>query len=620
MANIQKAMASVDASLQRNAFDLSERHLFSAKVGQLLPVYNKQVVPGDYFEIDPVTFLRTMPINTASFARMRQHLEFFFVPYSQLWHDFPQMKYQRLDATRNKWLGGTGTGAPVLSTMSPYISLEDLYANALAQPSRAVDGVAGEHSIPEGQFRDPFGFDRVQNHVRLLDLLGYGSLRNMVTNAYDNNETRISNVPQTPYSSQHVTLWPLLAYQKIYNDYYRNPLFDTPLSPFMFNLDDVPHSEQNYDVQIVRGGSHGVYNTAIVNMMQLRYRGWKKDYFTGMFPDAQFGDVSMVNGTSVFKMRATEENGLSYLLTTGADDSSNGTVYANRNGSYQAQYIAGGISAYDIRRAELMQVWKEKTMRAGYRTQAQQEAHFGVKSRYIADEHVDVIGGVSSVIDINEVVSTSNDKTGMESANDGLGALAGKGISLSNGNKIRYKVKDDGIIMAIFSIVPESEYAAFGLQRDHTRIDPFDYYTPAFQNVGFQPISKSDVSILGVGYQGQIDRVIGYAPPFYDMKLGIDKVHGEFIPDVTLSEPSDPTSGWMPQNVNGGSLTAFNIARRDAFANSGTINFFYVNPHVTDSIFQVAADSYDTSDGFICNMYLDIKAVRPMSVLGLLNI
>ena len=127
MANIQKQMHDVSASLESNSFDLSERHLFSAKVGQCLPVYNKQVVPGDYFEIDPIAFLRTQRVNTASYARMRQHLDFFFVPYCQLFHQFGQMKYQRQDPISSA-NPNFSNGAP---KNSPFISLGALYRNIL---------------------------------------------------------------------------------------------------------------------------------------------------------------------------------------------------------------------------------------------------------------------------------------------------------------------------------------------------------------------------------------------------------------------------------------------------------------------------------------------------------
>lgn len=244
---------------------------------------------------------------------------------------------------------------------------------------------------------------------------------------------------------------------------------------------------------------------------------------------------------------------------------------------------------------------KEKTLRAGYRSESQQMAHFGVRSRYIADEHVEYLGGVSQLIDINEVVSTSI--SGVDGRDNGLGQIGGKGVSLNSGNKIKFNAKDDGVIMVIFSVLPESDYPAFGVAKEHTRIDPFDYFTPGLQNLGFSAVGGDELLVNSVPR--------GYAPPYYDMKMGIDKVHGEFIP-VSIITPASVTG----INRNRGSLSFFDCARKNY---DMSLNFFYVDPHVTDSIFQVAADSSDMSDPFMVNMYLDIKAVRPMSVLGLPN-
>lgn len=205
-------MTDVQANLDSHAFDLSERHLFTAKAGQLLPVYNKQVVPGDYFEIDPLAFIRTMPLNTAAYARMRQHIDVFFVPYVQLWHQFPQFKYQREDPVSATFQHGK---------VSPYMNLYDLYKNVLCDVSKL----------------DNFGFKDILNRIRLCDLLGYGSLRNSVS--YDDGGVITVGDVASVLTDKHVTMWPWLAYQKIYNDYYRNQFFDVAVNATNFNVDDV---------------------------------------------------------------------------------------------------------------------------------------------------------------------------------------------------------------------------------------------------------------------------------------------------------------------------------------------------------------------------------------------
>lgn len=600
--DVAKQMRDVRADLETHSYDLSERHLFSCKAGQELPVYNKQVVPGDYFEIDPVAFLRTQRLNKPAYARMRQHIDFFFVPYWQLYHNFDQMKYQRHDPVSASTSLNQG-----LPKMSPYMTLQDLYAQVLR-----INGQQVNWDV------DEFGMNKVQNSVRLCDLLGYGNLSPCVQKTDTPFHVKRPSAVPDGYADKHVTIWPWLAYQKIHKDYYRNKWYDVNVNAADFNVDDIPCTTlANADIVSHRIGQHvHEYFADFEGIFKLRYRQWKRDYFTGLFPDKQFGDVSMVVGSSPLKLNySSTTNDAALNVNKNLGDHA-GQVF----GSSEFLSVTGGISALDIRRAELLQIWKEKTLRAGASTIAQQIAHFGVESEYIPDNHVKHLGGYSELINISEVVSTSLDNTGI-SGSDGLGELGGKATSLANGNKIRFKAKDDGIIMAIYSILPESEYPSYGLQPEHQRVDPFDYFTPAFQNLGFTAVMKSNLDIVSNPTNDSSvfeNPVVGYAPPYYDMKTGIDRVHGEFCPPMDHYDPAD-YDWWDLFNTDGGSLQAFDTARRDMSYFINTIPFFYVDPHCVDSIFAFNADSNPDTDEFFVNLFLDIKANRPISVLGLPN-
>ena len=85
MANVMN-MKQVKNNVSRDGFDLSKKVNFTAKAGELLPVYCKEVIPGDKVTIDLSSFTRTMPVNTAAFARIREYYDFFFVPFSHLWN------------------------------------------------------------------------------------------------------------------------------------------------------------------------------------------------------------------------------------------------------------------------------------------------------------------------------------------------------------------------------------------------------------------------------------------------------------------------------------------------------------------------------------------------------
>lgn len=81
---------SSQVHLQRNAFDLSHSDVFSIAPGMLLPIHVSEVNPNEHFVISPANYVRTMPLNSAAFTRLKQHIEFYFVPMRTLCRQFNQ--------------------------------------------------------------------------------------------------------------------------------------------------------------------------------------------------------------------------------------------------------------------------------------------------------------------------------------------------------------------------------------------------------------------------------------------------------------------------------------------------------------------------------------------------
>ena len=100
MANVM-SLKKLKNNTSRNGFDLSKRNIFSAKVGELLPVYCKEIIPGDKFKINVKSFTRTMPVNTAAYTRIKEYYDWFFVPTNLLWNKFNTWVTQMTDNTQH---------------------------------------------------------------------------------------------------------------------------------------------------------------------------------------------------------------------------------------------------------------------------------------------------------------------------------------------------------------------------------------------------------------------------------------------------------------------------------------------------------------------------------------
>ena len=236
---------------ERNAFDLSHNDVFSCAPGMLLPISCTEVLPNEHFEINPQIFLRTMPLNSAAFVRMRQHVEFFFVPMRVLCRQF------------NQFVVGTKYSISALDQLNNYDG---------TLPHLSLADIRSWMSTSTGY--DAFRIKTGVGATRLLDLLGYGfsSVRSVTKDNYP-DAYKASDVTD-PQKSPEVSPFRLAAYQKVYQDFYRNPYWEAPDAQ-AFNFDDF------------FGMSLSKSTARLDKLFQIRYRNWSKDFFTCVQPGFQ---------------------------------------------------------------------------------------------------------------------------------------------------------------------------------------------------------------------------------------------------------------------------------------------------------------------------------------------
>lgn len=129
MANKVLGMHRLKNKVNRNAFDLSHRHMFTAQIGELLPVFSQWVNPNETFKIGYNGKTRTAALNTDAFTRIRENIQYYFVPFQSLWKYFEQQvnNMTKGDAGQNiSKFASSSTEASKISTSMPYISYVDL--------------------------------------------------------------------------------------------------------------------------------------------------------------------------------------------------------------------------------------------------------------------------------------------------------------------------------------------------------------------------------------------------------------------------------------------------------------------------------------------------------------
>ena len=81
-------LSELQNHVHRAGFDISSKNVFSAKCGELLPVYWDLGLPGCTYDIDIQYFTRTRPVQTAAYTRIREYFDFYAVPIDLLWKSF----------------------------------------------------------------------------------------------------------------------------------------------------------------------------------------------------------------------------------------------------------------------------------------------------------------------------------------------------------------------------------------------------------------------------------------------------------------------------------------------------------------------------------------------------
>ena len=197
---------------------------------------------------------------------------------------------------------------------------------------------------------DDAGFPYVYGASKVLDMLGYGSFlassntaKAAITKAYlGKDKVDDADNPLVYSVSQTVNLLPLLAYQKIYYDFFSESQWEK-------------HLAYSYNVDYWDGKSQ---LTLAPEMLQLRYANYPKDYFMGILPNSQYGSVSVLQSLRADGASNAVYSGRYPSLSGGTNsllnNPSNSTVISTSpvDSSPRNVYVNSDLSALSIRAAE----------------------------------------------------------------------------------------------------------------------------------------------------------------------------------------------------------------------------------------------------------------------------
>ena len=621
----------------RNSFDLSHRNMFTAKVGELLPCFVQELNPGDSVKVTSSYFTRTAPLQSNAFTRLRENVQYFFVPYSALWKYFDS---QVLNMTKNanggdiSRIASSLVGNQKVTTQMPCVNYKTLHAYLLKFINRTSVG-------SDGGFGNEFiaGCYRHAETAKLLQLLGYGNFpeqfANFKVNNDKDNKSGLNFHDVTYKNSPYLSIFRLLAYHKICNDHYMyrqwqpynaslcNVDYLTPNSSSLLSIDDALLSIPDDNLKADK-----------MNLLDMRFSNLPLDYFSGVLPTSQFGSESVVNlnlGSASGSANISGNTSSDVGRWTGTDVSTGSTLHVGSPTShvdvfdssgnsltYQHNHsfsgtatintsLSGDLSIIALRNALAAQRYKEIQLANDVDFQSQVEAHFGIKP-HDKDENSLFIGGSSSMININEQINqnlSGDNKATYGAAPQGNGAAS-----------IKFTAKTYGVVLGIYRCTPVLDFAHIGIDRTLFKTDASDFVIPEMDSIGMQQTFRCEVAAPSPyndefhsfrtvdGSTPDMSETYGYAPRYAEYKTSYDRYNGAFCHSL---------KSWVT-GLN------FAVAENNAADTWRSINataMFRCRPDIVKNLFVVSSTNNADDDQLYVGMVNMCYATRNLSRYGL---
>lgn len=563
-------------AVHRSSFDLSSKKLFTAKVGEILPCYWQIAIPGTKYRISSDWFTRTVPVNTAAYTRIKEYYDFYAVPLRLISRALPQAFTQMTD-----YMTSAASNTANTETLT---SVPNTTLNVLSLSLATING---------SDVFDDAGLPYVYGASKVLDMLGYGSFlsssnpaKAVITKAYLGID-KVDDVdnPLVYSASQTVNLLPLLAYQKIYYDFFSESQWEKHLA-YAYNVDYWDGKSQL---------------NLTPEMLQLRYANYPKDYFMGVLPNSQYGSVAFLQpldssfASNVVLARATDGISNSSVRNLSSGNTVQ-TTSSNSTNSDRLLRVNTDLSAFSIRAAEYLQRWKEVVQFSSKDYSDQMAAQFGIKAPEYMGNHAHYIGGWSNVININEVLNTNLE------ADNSQAVIAGKGVGSMSGHTLNYDCgAEHQVIMCVYHAVPMVDWNLTGQNPQLTVTSITDFPQPAFDQLGMQPVPALN---LQNNPGRKVSGPLGYNLRYWQWKTNIDTVHAAFRSGMAYQSWVAPIDGW------------------DVLTSSGQWSYqsMKVRPQQLNSIFEPQVSGQNCSvayDQLLCNVNFQVYAVQNLDRNGL---
>ena len=454
--------------------NLSCDHITTSNFMEVQPVYYRHLTPADEtLTVSAEAYSRLQPMPIPTMGRAQQNIRAFWVPYRTImssWNNFITDTYD--GTSQNKM--------PILSSSQ----IQRLFA--MEEMSISTGELNMDFIINTGNQSLYYKFTSFGRKVyKVLLSLGY--------------DYTLSNLGNISYNALA-----LLAYFKVINDWYYPSQYvaDSPLSGILnsvFTGNDVILTSDELYKAFKYAAAVDMYNP---------------DYFTSAFDNPE-GPSVVNNGSVIFKdITQTPQ-------TSQVGIGSNNTPVMQQD----PQYTPTQITEYGLHTLHALSDYMKRHQLAGCRALDRYLARYGITLSTEKLNRSTYIGVKSTPLQFSSVESTSSTESAY------LGDYAGKGQSFIQDSFTCNPQGEYGMFIIINSFVPQVGYVQ-GIDRHNLHLSNYDFYTPEFDALGNQAISKLELFNSIVNYtansEGVVNQVFGFTPRYSEYKVPRDFLTGDF--------------------------------------------------------------------------------------------
>lgn len=465
---------------QRSKFHTPHRLLTSFNVGDLIPIYCKEILPGDTLQLDTSKVVRLQTPITPFMDNLYLDTYFFFVPNRLCWSHWKECMGEN---TQSAWYQQVEYTVP--QTVSPDGGMDK---GTLWDYFGLPTGVGGL-SVSSIPFR---AYALIANEWFRTESL----TDPLVINTGDANTVAVN----TGNYITDVVKGGLPFKVSKYRDYFTSCLPAPQAGPAVpmpggGNFPVVPITGALTDEFISSAAEGGSIPSVVFRSSSGPYVGTYKAitprFNFNIDSGIQDGDVSTGTG----------------LGLAGAVDSSQYIVPNN----LWAIPMAGSMATInELRTAFQIQRWYEQSARAGQRYIESVKAFFGVTSPDARMQRPEYLGGNRIDLTVMQTVQNS------ESASTPLGTTGAFSLTTDTHSDFTHSFVEHGYVIGLCCVRYSHTYQQ-GIERHWSRKDKFDYYWPTFANLGEQPVLNKELYAIG---DSEDDEVFGYQEAWADYRYG----------------------------------------------------------------------------------------------------